>query len=198
MSRSLGLISIAFTLLSLGCYRQARYDVVQQSPAGLLAGYRKVFVPSIDLRALHVEGVPEPEWFAARGARQQRIYTGDRALLASEFRERLREALAKNGYLMVDQPAADALTLRARVLDYWPGFWAFVGSDAKIRMRVELADAPMGAPLDTIELTDRVKAEMWTASTTNRARRLADAMAGLTARYVAERVRALPVRVAAE
>jgi hypothetical protein len=188
MSRLLGLLCITLALAS-GCYRQARLDIVQQSPAGLLTGYQKVFLAPLRMDGMLVEGVPEPQWFAAQGPRQQRIYAQDRALLAVEYQSRLRDALERAGIVVVAQPASDVLTVRGAVCDYWPGFWAFVGSDAKLRMVLEIADDPAGAPLDRVELSDRVKAEMWSASTTNRVRRLADALASLTARYVNQRTR---------
>jgi hypothetical protein len=174
--------------LAAGCYRQARFTVVQAAPASLLRGHSTVYIAPLSLEALRVEGVPEATWLAAQSPRQQRIYSGDRALYLEEYRQELARALGARGVSLAPAPDGRALIVRPELLEVSPGFWAFVGRDASGLLQVDVLDGD-SAPLDQIRVTDRVKADLGTTSTTSRMRKLALAMADETAKYVAARVR---------
>jgi hypothetical protein len=107
-------------------------------------------------------------------------------VLTSVYRARLAELCQANGMRVIDRAEDGALIIRPNARELTPGFWAFVGSDAMGKLQVDFADPSEAAPLAQIDVTDRVKAEMWTASSNSRIRRLAAAMAEQTMKYLAK------------
>ena len=187
--KTMNRFGIYMTLLVLaltGCCRQARYEVVVPTQGRLAARNSNVLIEPVRFDQLLVEGIPEAYWLASHSPRDQRLFAENKYVLMSVYRERLAALCEARGLRVVDQPEEDTLVIRAHARELTPGFWAFIGSDAMGRLQVDFADPTDATPRAAISVTDRVKAEMWTASSEIRVRKLAAAMAEQTMKYLAK------------
>jgi hypothetical protein len=190
MSSRQALFTLPFLALlgASGCYRQARYEVLIPSEEHLMAQRGAVLIQPMRFDHVSVEGIPEGAWLIGRSPREQAFFQRDKAILTAVYHARLVELCRDRGLRVVTHGDDDALEVRPFVLDLSPGFWAFVGSDAIGRMEVDFADPSDDGRRAAIEVTDRVKAELWTASSESRMRKLGAAMAEQTMKYLAQQV----------
>jgi hypothetical protein len=175
-------------LASAGCYRQARYQVLIPSDEPLVTSRGAVRIRPMRFELVKVEGIPEASWLAGRSPREQALFTRDKAVFTAIYEARLAELCHEHGLRVVSDRDQDALEVRPFALDLSPGFWAFIGLDAAGRIEVDFADPAEDGRRSAIEVTDRVKAELWTASSESRMRKLAAAMAEQTMKYLAQEV----------
>jgi hypothetical protein len=172
----------------LGCAHQARFSVLHRDAHHRSLDARRVLIEPLRFDDARIEGVSFEAWLAAHGPRDRAIFQANRVLLSGAYQSRIVDECERRGIAVVSTPVEGALVVRARVAELSPGFWAQVDADAEGRMWVELLDEGAATPFDTIEVSDRQRAEDRPVSSEARVQQIGDSMGAETARYLLTRV----------
>lgn len=138
---------------------------------------RPVFDPNF-----HVGDKTEQEWMSEKKAETQDKWDGDKAAMMEKFAEGF---LNKKGHVVIAAaPGAGIFSVRARYVQYEPGFYAVVASaPTQLDADVEFLDAT-GNPVDVI----RVHVKNGDFSSGGGARRCAEEIGALAAKYLKTRI----------
>jgi hypothetical protein len=174
-------LSLVLSLIVGGC--GPRYQVVKQANPNPMTGTssfrveKAVFDPNF-----HVGNKTEQEWLAEAKAEKKDNWDGDKVAMAEKFTDGFvgeREKL-----VMAATSGAGIFSVRARFVQYDPGYYAVVSSaPATLEADIDFLDGS-GAVLDTI----RVRSRQSGFSAGEGARRCAQEIGAISAKYLKKRV----------
>jgi hypothetical protein len=132
--------------------------------------------------SFHVGNKTEAEWMSTKKPETQDSWDGDKAAMADKFVEGFMDE--KDNLLVQNAPGAGVFTVRARYVQYDPGYYAVVSSaPGSLDADVELLDAS-GHVVDVIRV--RVRAGGMSAGAS--ARSCAAQIGAIAAKYLKTRV----------
>jgi hypothetical protein len=174
-------LALALSLVLSGC--GPKWVVVKQAnpnPMTATSSFRvekAVFDPNF-----HVGNKTEQEWMSEKKAETKDNWDGDKVAMAEKFTDGFvgeRERL-----LMAAASGAGIFSVRARFVQYDPGYYAVVSSaPATLEADIDFLDGN-GAVLDTI----RVHSRQGGFSAGEGARRCAQEIGAISAKYLKQRV----------
>jgi hypothetical protein len=181
MKTMLSLVVLMLTFVMAGC--GPKWVVVKQaSPNPMAKSSNFKIEKAVFDTNFHVGNKTETEWMSEKKAETKDHWDGDKVAMADKFMDGFMGE--KDNVLVANAVGAGVFTVRAKYVQYEPGFYAVVaGSPTALDADVEFLDAS-GAVVDVIRV--HVKHSGFSAG--EGARACAAQIGAISAKYLKQRV----------
>lgn len=146
------------------------WKVVRQATPNPFVGQTRFALAAPSFEGVQVEGRAEAEWKGERNDETRASWEGDKRAMAQTFARTLTARAASGGIVVLtgEDPKLAPWTLKVRVVDVDPGFYAFVTArPSTVRASVQIVGAD-GAVHDEFTIQSVTVADMILASSSSR------------------------------